>query len=90
MEQTKLLQTLQVIQERLENLQKQRQRIPNAKKPLFPFASSLHILAKISNEENYLYREAAKLKEQLNLHAGELGKSSYSPELLSIFYIQRE
>ncbi|KAI5188741.1 hypothetical protein NEMIN01_0012 [Nematocida minor] len=84
-----ILSTLKAIKDRLENLQAQRRYIPNANKPMFPFVSAMDVLNKISNEEDYLHREASKLKEQLPLHGGSLGKDSHSLEVDTLFYSER-
>ncbi|KAI5165005.1 hypothetical protein NEIRO03_0012 [Nematocida sp. AWRm78] len=81
-----ILRQIKEIKERLANLRAQRNCIPNAETEMFPFSSSLDLLRKIQNEEDYLYVEASKLKKQLILHTEECGKTSYSPEVYTMLY----
>ncbi|EHY65338.1 hypothetical protein NERG_01784 [Nematocida ausubeli] len=84
--QTQILSQLKGIKERLANLAAQRRCIPNTLEEFFPFGSAVDLLRKIENEENYLYVEAAKLKEKLFLHSTVPGKTSLSPEVWTMIY----
>lgn len=76
-----ILSLLGDIKERLNNLRIQRKYIPNANTPLFPFASSLDLIQKITNEEEYLLKEAAKLKDSLKIDKSE---NSFGKDLSSL------